>query len=62
MSIAETIYQHVKFLPQAKALEVLQFVGDFWNPNPIQQSKPVPTRLCRVFCKACRSVNVATRK
>ena len=26
MTIADTIYQHVKALPQAKALEVLQFV------------------------------------
>jgi hypothetical protein len=26
MTIADTIYQHVKTLPQAKALEVLQFV------------------------------------
>lgn len=26
MNIAETIYQHVKLLPQAKALEVLHFV------------------------------------
>lgn len=27
MNIAETIYQHVKIMPAAKALEVLQFIA-----------------------------------
>lgn len=33
MSIAETIYQHAKTLPQAKALEVLHFV-EFLESKP----------------------------
>ncbi|MGY6274605.1 DUF2281 domain-containing protein [Methylomonas sp. MgM2] len=39
MSIADTIYQHVKTLPPAKALEVLHFV-EFLESKP--DSTPAP--------------------
>lgn len=39
MTIAETIYQHVKALPPAKALEVLQFVEFLESKS---DSKPKP--------------------
>ncbi|MDD5578865.1 MAG: hypothetical protein PHY16_06230 [Methylobacter sp.] len=33
MNIAETIYQHVKIMPAAKALEVLQFIAFIETKN-----------------------------
>jgi len=33
MNIAETIYQHVKIMPTAKALEVLQFIAVIETKN-----------------------------
>ncbi len=33
MNIAETIYQHVKIMPTAKALEVLQFIAFIETKN-----------------------------
>ena len=33
MNIAETIYQHVKVMPTAKALEVLQFIASIETKN-----------------------------
>lgn len=40
MNIAETIYQHVKIMPTAKALEVLQFIAFIETKNnPIENEK-----------------------
>lgn len=39
MNIAETIYQHVKIMPPAKALEVLQFIS-FIEMQPNTNAKP----------------------
>jgi hypothetical protein len=40
MNIAETIYQHVKIMPTAKALEVLQFIAFIETKNnPIENAK-----------------------
>lgn len=41
MNIAETIYQHVKIMPPAKALEVLQFIAFIETKNnAIENEKP----------------------
>lgn len=41
MNIAETIYQHVKIMPPAKALEVLQFIAFIETKNnPLENVKP----------------------
>lgn len=40
MNIAETIYQHVKIMPTAKALEVLQFIAFIETQNnPVENEK-----------------------
>lgn len=41
MNIADTIYQHVKIMPTAKALEVLQFIAFIeTKDNTLENEKP----------------------
>lgn len=39
MNIAETIYQHVKIMPTAKALEVLQFIAFIETKNNLIENE-----------------------
>ena len=48
MTIAETIYQHVKALPPAKALEVLHFV-EFLESKPNSTQEPAANDALAAF-------------
>ena len=48
MTIADTIYQHVKALPTAKALEVLHFV-ELLESKPDATSEPLANQTLAAF-------------
>ncbi|MCQ8127713.1 DUF2281 domain-containing protein [Methylomonas rivi] len=48
MTIADTIYQHVKALPPAKALEVLHFV-EFLETKPDSTTEPEANKALAAF-------------
>ncbi|WP_150046883.1 MULTISPECIES: DUF2281 domain-containing protein [Methylomonas] len=48
MTIADTIYQHVKALPPAKALEVLRFV-EFLESKPNSLPQPAANEALAAF-------------
>ena len=51
MTIADTIYQHVKTLPPAKALEVLHFV-EFLESKPDSTPEPGANEALAVFLQS----------
>lgn len=51
MTIADTIYQHVKTLPPAKALEVLHFV-EFLESKPDSTQEPGASEALAVFLRS----------
>lgn len=52
MNIAETIYQHVKIMPTAKALEVLQFIAFIETKNNLMKMQNL-TMMCLNLYKNC---------